>query len=85
MNKICLHEEQVSNMMDALIVNAIPEVNVKQFVDREEALKILRCSAGTLQKLRDEDRIEFYSVTNKLIIYNYHSLVSYVKSKSNLI
>lgn len=85
MNKICLQEEQVSNMMDALIMNAIPEIDVKQFVDREEALKILRCSAGTLQKLRDEDRIEFYSVTSKLIIYNYQSLVSYVKSKSNLI
>ncbi|NQZ76665.1 MAG: hypothetical protein HRT61_11260 [Ekhidna sp.] len=85
MKKICLQEIQVSNMMDALVGNLLPKENPNPYVDKEEVLSLLRCSSGTLQKLRDEDKIEFHSITSKLIIYNYSSIVQFIKSKSNLI
>ncbi|MEP1032611.1 hypothetical protein [Ekhidna sp.] len=85
MNKICLQEDQISNMVEALLVYSLPEKNLCPFIDKDEALTLLKCSSGTLQKLRDEDLIEFYWVRNRHIIYSYSSIMKYVKSKSNMV
>lgn len=85
-NKVCLDQERISELIDLLVDRKAPnDIDKNPFLDRDEALAMLRCSPGTLQKLRDEDKIEFYSVSGKKILYSHISILNYVKSKSNRI
>lgn len=88
MHTICLQEEKMSKLLDAIIDLNIPKYsgeNKNLFIDRDEALQLLRCSTGTLQKFRDEQLIDYYQITPKLIIYSRDSIMKFINSKKNTI
>lgn len=88
MQTICLYEDRVSKLMDAIIDLNLPAYAGEKknlFIDRVEALQLLRCSPGTLQKFRDEQLIDYYQLSPKLIIYSRSSILHFIQSRKNII
>ena len=75
MNVICIEEEAFYELIDRVVERLSEQHNapVEKWIDGEQAMKKLRIKSTTLQKLRDEGKIEF-SKMGKIILYNRFSI-----------
>lgn len=83
MNVICLEEkafyELVENVVERL--SSKHQVPLHKWIDAEQAMEKLHIkSTTTLQKLRDEGKIEFTKVNAKTILYNSFSIDAFLES-----
>ncbi len=80
MNVICIEEEAFYELIERVVERLSEQHNtpVEKWIDGEQAMKKLRIKSTTLQKLRDEGKIEF-SKMGKIILYNRFSIDEYIE------
>ena len=81
MNVICLEDKAFYELIDRVVDRLSEQHNVvpEKWIDGEQAMKKLRIkSTTTLQKLRDQGKIEF-SKMGKIILYNSFSIDEYIE------
>nr|WKN34351.1 helix-turn-helix domain-containing protein [Tunicatimonas sp. TK19036] len=81
MNVICLEEKAFYELIERVVERLSEKHNVppEKWIDGEQAMQKLRIkSTTTLQKLRDEGKIEF-SKMGKIILYNSFSIDAYIE------
>ena len=85
MEVICLEEEAFYALVKKVVTQIKEEHNVKEdkWIRAEEAMQILGItSRTTLQKLRDEGKIRFSPIMQKVILYDRDSLYEFIESKA---
>ena len=85
MNVICLEDRA----FDALVLEIIKKVaeqlpqKDEAWISAQEAMMLLRIrSKTTLQKLKDQGKIKFSRVSNKLIMYDKKSIENFLRQNS---
>lgn len=82
-NKTCLSDELMERTMNRALDSLVPEYAGKDkliFYKTEEAMKILRISSlTTMQKIRDEGNITYYTIGKKHILYHKADLEAYLE------
>ena len=84
-NIICLETEAFYTLIDRVVDHIKAEYNVEidNWIDEWEAMKLLRISSKTtLQKYRDERRIKFSQPSRKVILYDRQSIIDYLTKHS---
>ena len=79
MNVICLQEDAFFELVRQ-VVEKLKENDPKkedEWVDGEQAMKILNCKKTKLQALRTNGEIEYSQPSRKIIIYHRPSLIGY--------
>ncbi len=82
MEVICLEDNAFYALIDKVVERIKEKNNVAQhkWISGEEAMQKLRItSKTTLQKLRDEGKIEFSQPKKKIILYNASSVDAYLE------
>jgi len=85
MEVICLQDEAFYQLIEEVVERLREKQNITQdkWISPERAIEILNIkSKTTLQKLRDEGSITFTQPQKKIILYDYDSLLEYLKSHS---
>jgi len=85
MEVICLQDEAFYQLIEEVVERLKEKQNITQdkWISPERAMEILNIkSKTTLQKLRDEGSITFTQPQKKIILYDYDSLLEYLKSHS---
>ena len=85
MEVICLQDEAFYQLIEEVVERLREKQNIAQdkWISPERAMEILNIkSKTTLQKLRDEGSITFTQPQKKIILYDYDSLLEYLKSHS---
>jgi hypothetical protein len=85
MEVICLQDEAFYQLIEEVVERLREKQNITQdkWISPERAMEILNIkSKTTLQKLRDEGSISFTQPQKKIILYDYDSLLEYLKSHS---
>jgi hypothetical protein len=85
MEVICLQDEAFYQLIEEVVERLREKQNITQdkWISPERAMEILNIkSKTTLQKLRDEGSITFTQPQKKIILYDYDSLLEYLKSHS---
>ena len=85
MEVICLQDEAFYQLIEEVVERLREKRNITQdkWISPERAMEILNIkSKTTLQKLRDEGSITFNQPQKKIILYDYDSLLEYLKSHS---
>jgi hypothetical protein len=80
-NVICLQEDAFFELVRQ-VVEKLKENNPKKeddWVDGDEAMRILNCKKTKLQSLRTSGEIEYSQPSRKIIIYYRPSLIDYLK------
>lgn len=83
LNIICLETKAFYSLIDKVIdhIKAEQGIEADNWIDEWEAMKLLRItSKTTLQKYRDERRIEFTQPSRKVILYSRESIIEYLKN-----
>jgi Helix-turn-helix domain len=80
MNVICLNEDAFYTLIDIVVERVrAKETYEREWVSPKEAMAILNIkSKTTLQKLRDEGKVEYSQIGRKLIQYKRISLLNYI-------
>lgn len=78
---ICLEDKAFYELIDQVVERLAIKHDrpVDKWIDGKEAMDKLRCKSTTLQKLRDEGKIEFSKMGN-IILYNSISIDEYIES-----
>lgn len=81
MNVIHIEEEAFYELIERVVERLSEKHNapIEKWIDGEQAMKKLSVKSTTLQKLRDEGKIEF-SKMGKIILYNSFSLDEYIEN-----
>ncbi len=85
MEVICLHDEAFYQLIEDVVDRLKTEQKIvhDKWISPERAMEILNIkSKTTLQKLRDEGQITFTQPQKKIILYDYESIMDYLKSHS---
>lgn len=81
MNVICLEEdafyELVKQVVDKLKSNKTD--SEPEWIDGEEAMKLLNCKKTKLQSLRNNGEIEYSQPSRKIVVYYRPSIISYLE------
>ncbi len=83
MQVVCLQEEAFYALFDKVVEHVETKRKDKpaKWIDGEEAMSLLKIkSTTTLQKLRDEGKIEFSHPQKKIILYNRDSINAYIEA-----
>ena len=83
MEVICLHDEAFYKLIEDVVERLKEKQNIKhdKWISPERAMEVLNIkSKTTLQKLRDEGQITFSQPQKKIILYDYDSILNYLKS-----
>ena len=82
LNVICLESDAFYALIDHVVdhvkkENSLPKED--DWIDKEEAMKLLRIkSETTLQKYRDEFRIEYNPINRRTFVYSRSSIKKYL-------
>lgn len=81
MNVICLEEdafyELVKQVVDKLKVK---KTDVEpEWIDGEEAMRLLNCKKTKLQSLRNNGEIEYSQPSRKIVVYYRPSIIAYLE------
>ena len=78
---ICLEDKAFYELIDAVYehLNSKTSHISDKWIDGKKAMEKLHCQKTTLQKLRDEGKIE-YSKMGNIILYNSFSIDEYIES-----
>lgn len=85
MEVICLQDEAFYKLIEDVVERLKEKQNIvhDKWISPERAMEILNIkSKTTLQKLRDEGQITFSQPQKKIILYDYDSILDYLKSHS---
>lgn len=83
MEVICLQDEAFYKLIEDVVERLKEKQNIKhdKWISPERAMEVLNIkSKTTLQKLRDEGQITFSQPQKKIILYDYDSILDYLKS-----
>ena len=83
MEVICLHDEAFYKLIEDVVERLKEKQNIThdKWISPERAMVVLNIkSKTTLQKLRDEGQITFSQPQKKIILYDYDSILDYLKS-----
>jgi hypothetical protein len=84
MKVICLEEDAFYELIETVVdrLRGKDENSVDRFISPEDAMELLGIkSPNTLQKYRDEGRIEFSQLSRKKILYDRYSILEYLENK----
>lgn len=85
MEVICLQDEAFYKLIEDVVERLKEKQNIvhDKWISPERAMEVLNIkSKTTLQKLRDEGQITFSQPQKKIILYDYDSILDYLKSHS---
>lgn len=85
MHVICLEEPAFYDLFEKVLarLQAKQPEERNKWIDEEKAMAMLNIkSKTTLQKLRDEGKIEFSQPSRKIILYSRPSIEAYLESNS---
>jgi hypothetical protein len=83
MEVICLQDEAFYKLIEDVVERLKEKQNIThdKWISPERAMEVLNIkSKTTLQKLRDEGQITFTQPQKKIILYDYDSILDYLKS-----
>jgi hypothetical protein len=83
MEVICLQDEAFYKLIEDVVERLKEKQNITRdkWISPERAMEVLNIkSKTTLQKLRDEGQITFSQPQKKIILYDYDSILDYLKS-----
>lgn len=83
MEVICLQDEAFYQLIEDVVGRLKEKQNIQhdKWISPERAMEVLNIkSKTTLQKLRDEGQITFSQPQKKIILYDYDSILEYLKS-----
>jgi hypothetical protein len=83
MEVICLQDEAFYKLIEDVVERLKEKQNITRdkWISPERAMEVLNIkSKTTLQKLRDEGQITFSQPQKKIILYDYDSILGYLKS-----
>jgi hypothetical protein len=81
MQVICLEENAFFELVRQVVEKLKENKPVKEddWIDGEEAMRILNCKKTKLQELRHSGSIEYSHPSKKIILYYRPSLITYLK------
>ena len=81
---ICLEDEAFYQLVKQVVDRIKSESNQKEdeWVDGEEAMRILNIKTSSLQALRDNGKIRYSQPTRKVILYFKPSLYEYLEQNA---
>ena len=83
MEVICLQDEAFYQLIEDVVKRLKEKQNIihDKWISPERAMEVLNIkSKTTLQKLRDKGQITFSQPQKKIILYDYDSILDYLKS-----
>lgn len=83
MEVICLQDEAFYKLIEDVVERLKEKQSIThdKWISPERAMEVLNIkSKTTLQKLRDEGQITFSQPQKKIILYDYDSILDYLKS-----
>lgn len=83
MEVICLQDEAFYQLIEDVVERLKEKQNIihDKWISPERAMEVLNIkSKTTLQKLRDKGQITFSQAQKKIILYDYDSILDYLKS-----
>jgi len=83
MEVICLQDEAFYQLIEDVVERLKEKQNIihDKWISPERAMEVLNIkSKTTLQKLRDKGQITFSQPQKKIILYDYDSILDYLKS-----
>lgn len=81
MNVICLEEEAFYELVKQ-VVNKLKNTKADvepEWIDGEEAMKLLKCKKTKLQGLRNSGEIEYSQPSRKIVVYYRPSIIAYLE------
>lgn len=88
MNVIHIEEETFFELIEMVVARLSDKFEVPndKWIDGDEAMRLLRIkSLTTLQKYRDEGKIEFSQPSKKVILYNRFSIEEFIEKHKQVI
>lgn len=81
MDVVVIEKEAFYKLIDEVVGHLSEKYNrpVDKWIDGDEAMRILRIKSTSLQKLRDEGKIEFSKINAKTILYNRFSIDEFIE------
>lgn len=80
MEVICIQDKALWELVDKVVdyVKTVHGPEEDKWVNDERAMQMLNCKRTTLQKYRDEGRINFSQPDRKIILYDRYSIQEYL-------
>lgn len=82
MEVICLEEKAFYALVEQVVLRLKEKTDIREdkWIDGEEAMRLLNVkSKSTMQKLRDEGKIQYTQPSGKIILYDRDSINKYLE------
>lgn len=85
MEIICLESEALYDLIEKVVdrLSEDQKLPPPRWIDKDEAMDMLKIKSTSLQKLRDEGKIRFTKVLAKNILYDRFSIEEYLEEQAH--